>query len=110
MPPSEELSRPVMLHPIGVIHSPHINAKEAPIQPIYAEGAKGHAEIFPQYTDGLQDLEGFSHIHVIYWFHKASSPKLIVKPFLDDAPHGVFATRAPCRPNPIGLASAPFVW
>jgi len=96
--------RPVTLHPIGVIHSPHTSTKETPIQPIYAEGVKGYAEVLPKYADGLSDLEGFSHICLIYWFHKASSPHLIVRPFLDDADRGVFATRAPCRPNPIGLS------
>ena len=94
--------QPVTLHPIGVIHSPHQQAERTPIQPVYARGIKGQAEILPEYQDGLRDLEGFSHICLIYWFHKASSPRLVVKPFLDDTPRGVFATRASCRPNPIG--------
>lgn len=94
----------VTLRPIGVIRSPHNEANKTPIQPIYAEGTKGRAEILPEYADGLRDLEGFSHIWLIYWFHRASSTQLIVKPFLEDAFHGVFATRAPCRPNPIGFS------
>jgi tRNA-Thr(GGU) m(6)t(6)A37 methyltransferase TsaA len=96
--------RTVTLHPIGVIHSCHQRAEETPIQPVYAQGARGRAEVFPEYADGLRDLEGFSHLFLIYWFHKASAPQLIVKPFLQDALRGVFATRAPCRPNPIGLS------
>jgi tRNA-Thr(GGU) m(6)t(6)A37 methyltransferase TsaA len=100
----QEALQPVTLHPIGVIHSPHRRAEETPIQPVYAAGVRGRAEILPEYADGLRDLEGFSHIFLIYWFHKALSTQLIVKPFLEDATHGVFATRAPCRPNPIGLS------
>lgn len=95
---------PVTLQPIGVIRSPHRQAEATPIQPVYAQGVKGRAEILPEYADGLRDLEGFSHIFLIYRFHKASAPRLIVKPFLEDVPHGVFATRAPCRPNPIGFS------
>ena len=61
-------------------------------------------EIFPDYAEGLLDLEGFSHIFLLYTFHKSSGYSLIVKPFLDDALHGLFATRYPYRPNPIGLS------
>jgi tRNA-Thr(GGU) m(6)t(6)A37 methyltransferase TsaA len=100
----EDALQPVTLRPVGVIHSPHTKAEATPIQPIYARGVLGRAEIFPEYADGLQDLEGFSHVFLIYWFHQARSPQLIVKPFLDDATRGVFATRAPCRPNPIGFS------
>ena len=92
------------MHPIGIIHSPHKEAEETPIQPVYARGIEGTAEIFPAYIDGLRDLEGFSHIYLLYHFHKARPAKLIVKPFLEDTPRGVFATRAPCRPNPIGFS------
>lgn len=101
-----ESERPanIELFPIGMIHSPHVAAEETPIQPIYARGANGTAEIYPELADGLQDLEGFSHIILIYQFHKAGPPKLITKPFLEDTPHGVFATRSPSRPNPIGLS------
>ena len=99
---AEGLLQQVTLRPIGVIRTPHTEADETPIQPVYAEGIKGRAEILPEYADGLCDLEGFSHICLLYWFHQASSPRLMVKPFLDSVPRGVFATRAPCRPNPIG--------
>jgi tRNA-Thr(GGU) m(6)t(6)A37 methyltransferase TsaA len=92
------------VRPIGVIHSRHKRAEETPIQPVFAEGVQGRAEILPEFAEGLQDLEGFSHIWLLYWFHQAGSPRLIVRPFLQDAQHGVFATRAPTRPNPIGLS------
>jgi tRNA-Thr(GGU) m(6)t(6)A37 methyltransferase TsaA len=81
-----------------------MRADDTPIQPVFAEGVQGRAEILPEYAEGLQDLEGFSHIWLLYWFHQAGSPRLTVQPFLQDVDHGVFATRAPARPNPIGLS------
>jgi tRNA-Thr(GGU) m(6)t(6)A37 methyltransferase TsaA len=104
MEPKEPEYQPVTLRPIGVIHSPHRQAEHTPIQPVYARGIRGRAEILPEYLDGLRDLEGFSHVCLIYWFHEAPAPRLIVKPFLEDIPRGVFATRAACRPNPIGFS------
>ncbi len=94
----------ITLRPIGTIHSPHINPKETPIQPVYAKGIKGQVEINPEYREGLRDLEGFSHIYLLYYFQKISSEKLLVKPYLDDSIRGVFSTRAPSRPNHIGLS------
>ncbi len=94
----------ILLKPIGVIRSENTDPLETPIQPIYAEGVKGYAEIFPQFREGLKDLEGFSHLYLIYYFHEESSVKLMVKPFLDEIERGVFSTRAPCRPNKIGLS------
>ncbi len=90
--------------PIGVIHSEHAIAEETPIQPAYAKGCRGRAEIFPEYEEGLNDLDGFSHIYLIYHLHRSKSVKLTVKPFLQDMERGVFATRAPSRPNAIGLS------
>lgn len=90
--------------PIGIVHTPHLLAEETPIQAVYARGNRGKAEIYPEFVDGLRDLEGFSHIHLLYWFHKTGPTRLTVKPYLDDVPRGVFATRAPCRPNPIGIS------
>jgi tRNA-Thr(GGU) m(6)t(6)A37 methyltransferase TsaA len=81
-----------------------MRADDTPIQPVFAEGVQGRAEVLPEYAEGLQDLEGFSHIWLLYWFHQAGPPRLIVQPFLQDTAHGVFATRAPTRPNPIGLS------
>jgi tRNA (adenine37-N6)-methyltransferase len=98
------MSENIIYKPIGVVRSEHTRAEETPIQPAYAKGCRGRAEVFPEYADGLRDLEGFSHVYLIYHLHQAGPPKLVVKPFLQDLEHGVFATRAPSRPNPIGLS------
>jgi tRNA-Thr(GGU) m(6)t(6)A37 methyltransferase TsaA len=87
-----------------VIRSEHVEAHRTPIQPIYAKGCKGRVEIFPEFTEGLRDLQGFSHIYLIFHFNQAGPVQLIVKPFLQDIARGVFSTRAPCRPNGIGLS------
>jgi tRNA-Thr(GGU) m(6)t(6)A37 methyltransferase TsaA len=94
----------ITYRPIGVIRSEHVAAQETPIQPAYAKGCKGRAEVFPEFASGLRDLEGFSHVYLIYHFHRAGPAKLMVKPFLQDIERGVFATRAPCRPNAVGLS------
>ena len=89
--------------PIGTVHSPYKEKNEAPIQPKYSE-EEGQIEIFSEFTDGLKDLEGFSHIWVIFIFHKSDSYDLHVKPYLDEEARGVFACRSPRRPNPIGMS------
>lgn len=89
---------------IGLIHSPFKNIREMPIQPVGASGIKGIVEVFPAFTEGLKDVEGFSHIILLYHFHQIKESMLLVTPFLDSQPRGVFATRAPKRPNPIGLS------
>lgn len=94
----------MQIKPIGKIQSPFTEAKGTPIQPSGAKDAEGIVEIFPEYADGLLDLDGFSCVILLYHFHKAKETSLQVKPFLDTAFHGVFATRAPARPNPIGLS------
>lgn len=90
--------------PIGIIHSPHTTPAGMPIQAAGAKGIKGTVEIFDSFAPGLKDLDGFSHIILLYYFHRSNGYKLEIVPFLDDKPHGVFATRAPKRPNPIGLS------
>ncbi len=90
--------------PIGIINSPFKEPEGTPIQPPGARGIEGSVEVFSDYVDGLVDLDGFSHIMLIYHFHLAKSPSLIAKPFMDDRPHGIFAIRAPSRPNPIGVS------
>ena len=90
--------------PIGIIRSPFKKPEGTPIQPKAAKGVKGTVEIFPEYEEGLRDIEGFSHVILIYHFHLAKPAKLLVKPFMDENLHGVFATRAPNRPNPIGIS------
>ncbi len=90
--------------PIGIIHSPFRDIKGMPIQPAGARGIAGTIEIKQEYADGLKDIEGFSHIILIYHFHLSEGYSLEVKPFMDDNLHGIFATRAPRRPNPIGIS------
>lgn len=90
--------------PIGVIRSPFRTEEGMPIQSIVAEDAVGTVELDPTYEAGLQDLAAFSHIFLLCHLHRASGRALVVTPFLDDQPHGVFATRSPKRPNPISLS------
>jgi tRNA (adenine37-N6)-methyltransferase len=90
--------------PIGIIHSPFNTLSSMPIQPAGAKGVNGTIEIFPQYLEGLKDLEGFSHIIMLYHFHQSEGFKLSVVPFLDTIARGIFSTRAPKRPNAIGLS------
>jgi tRNA-Thr(GGU) m(6)t(6)A37 methyltransferase TsaA len=90
--------------PIGVIHSQFKEPRGTPIQPPGARGIEGRVELFPEYVEGLKDLDGFSHVILVYHFHRAKRPSLLMKPFMDDQPHGIFAIRAPSRPNPIGIS------
>ena len=94
----------IVFRPIGVIRSPFKESRGTPIQPASAEGVEGKVEVFEEYVDGLKDLDGFSKMILIYHFHLAREPKMTVLPFMDDVEHGVFATRAPARPNPIGIS------
>jgi tRNA-Thr(GGU) m(6)t(6)A37 methyltransferase TsaA len=91
------------MHPIGVIHSPFTDKSQTPIQPSRSQ-AIGRVELYPEFTEGLQDIEDFSHIILLYVFHRSEDYTLHVKPFLDGELRGLFATRYPCRPNPIGLS------
>ncbi|HEX75565.1 MAG TPA: tRNA (N6-threonylcarbamoyladenosine(37)-N6)-methyltransferase TrmO [Dehalococcoidia bacterium] len=90
--------------PIGIIHSPFKEPHGTPIQPTAARDIEGTVEIFPEYVGGLKDIEGFSHVILIYHFHLSKGWTLEVKPYMDDQLRGVFATRAPARPNPIGMS------
>lgn len=92
------------LSPIGVIRTPFKEPEGMPIQPTGAEDVEGRILLDEAYVEGLSDLEGFSHIIIIYWFHRSKGYALKVKPFMDDELRGLFATRAPRRPNPIGLS------
>ena len=89
---------------IGVIHTPFTEIQGMPIQPAGSAGVKGTVEVFEQYREGLKDVEGFSHLILLYHFHLSHDVHLQVVPFLDTNTRGVFATRAPSRPNPIGLS------
>jgi tRNA-Thr(GGU) m(6)t(6)A37 methyltransferase TsaA len=94
----------IIYKPIGIIHSPFKNPKGTPIQPTAAKDIEGIIEIYPEYMEGLQDLDEFSHIILLYHCHFSDKMLLKVKPYMDDIQHGVFATRAPSRPNSIGLS------
>jgi tRNA-Thr(GGU) m(6)t(6)A37 methyltransferase TsaA len=94
----------ITLYPIGVVHSPFKVLSDMPIQPVGDHCESGSVEIFDEFTEGLEDVNGFSHIILIYYFHKVEERVLTVVPFLDDRPRGIFSTRAPVRPNPIGLS------
>lgn len=99
----------IILNPIGVIHTPFKDIKNMPIQPVAAEGVKGTIELLPEYADGLKDLEGFSYITLIYHFHKVKGYQLQVVPFMDTEKHGIFACKAPKRPNPIGISTVKLI-
>ena len=94
----------VTYRPIGVVRSPHTQKKDTPIQPVFAKGVPGRVEILPEYEEGLRDIEGFSHIYLLYAFDRADGSRLSVVPYLGDTERGVFATRAPCRPNALGMS------
>lgn len=97
-----------VMRPIGVIHTPFEETKGMPIQPIFSQ-AIGRVEVLPEFADGLLDLETFSHVILIYVLHCTSGYTLRVKPFLDDVARGLFTTRHPCRPNPIGISTVRLV-
>ena len=106
----------VIYEPIGTIHSPFKEHADTPVQGIFSPESAGEIEVFPQYAEGLKDLSGFSYIILLYHFHRSQGYSLLKRPFLDDEDkgksgkpgkpdkHGLFATRAPSRPNPIGIS------
>lgn len=96
---------PLSFVPIGIIQTPFTDIAGMPIQPTGARGVRGSVRIFSKYTEGLRDIEDFSHLFLIYAFHHCTSYQLTVTPFLDTTPRGVFSTRAPRRPNAIGLST-----
>ena len=89
---------------IGVIKTPFEKTDKIPIQSVFGKDIEGRVEIYPEYTQGLIDLENFSHIYLVYHFHHSKSYNLLCKPFLDDKKHGIFAIRGPNRPNSIGIS------
>ncbi|HYA42995.1 MAG TPA: tRNA (N6-threonylcarbamoyladenosine(37)-N6)-methyltransferase TrmO [Syntrophobacteraceae bacterium] len=94
----------VVYVPIGIVRSPFKTVEGTPIQPIGAKGVRGQIELREEFIAGIKDLEGFSHLILIYHFHLSKGFNLRVQPFLDNERRGVFATRAPKRPNPIGIS------
>ncbi|MFH1862312.1 MAG: tRNA (N6-threonylcarbamoyladenosine(37)-N6)-methyltransferase TrmO [bacterium] len=95
---------PIVIHAIGVIHTPFRVQQGTPIQPYAARDIPGDVLVFPEYRAGLKNLQGFERIWLIYWFHRASVAEMQVIPYRDVVARGLFATRAPNRPNPIGLS------
>ena len=94
----------IRLKPIGIVRTPFAQPKGTPIQPSKSSHARGRIELSPEYVPGLKDLEGFSHITLVYFLHLSHGYDLVVVPYLDDQLRGLFATRAPRRPNPIGIS------
>lgn len=95
----------INIKPIGVIRTQYKNSKDTPIQPFFAkESLLSVATVNQEFIDGLDGLEQFTHIILLYWLHKSKAAKLRQKPFLDDKEYGVFAIRSPHRPNPIGMS------
>jgi tRNA-Thr(GGU) m(6)t(6)A37 methyltransferase TsaA len=97
------------LVPIGRIESPFQRATGTPVQPCRAQGVQGRVEVFPEYALGLADLGGFERIWLLFWCDRAAEPKLTVIPYRTTTSHGLFATRAPARPNPIGMSCVKLV-
>lgn len=94
----------ICFRPIGYFRTPFSSPVGMPIQPAGARGVRGQIDILEEFSEGLTDLDGFSHVFVVYHLHEVGGYKLLTTPFLDVVPHGVFATRSPARPNPIGLS------
>ncbi|HEY3359221.1 MAG TPA: tRNA (N6-threonylcarbamoyladenosine(37)-N6)-methyltransferase TrmO [Polyangia bacterium] len=97
------------LRPIGVIRTPFATSPGTPIQPVYAGGAVGRVLVAPEYEAALDDLDGCERVWLIYWLHRAGPFRPRVIPFRDDREHGLFATRSPQRPNPIGISAVRLV-
>lgn len=95
----------IYLEPIGIIHTPHRVQQGTPIQPFAARGIEGDVEIFPEFRKGLADLSAFERVWLLFWCHRAKPFELLVIPYRDVTRRGLFATRAPSRPNSIGLSS-----
>jgi tRNA-Thr(GGU) m(6)t(6)A37 methyltransferase TsaA len=98
------MNKEIKLKPIGIIHTSYKDPKGMPIQGKFERGVIGQVELFPEYRQGLKDIEGFSHIILIYYFDRSKDEKLISRPFLEDDPHGIFTIRSPHRPNHIGFS------
>jgi tRNA-Thr(GGU) m(6)t(6)A37 methyltransferase TsaA len=94
----------LIIEPIGIIYTPYKTKKECPIQPLYSPDSAGSVEVFEKYESGLKDIETFSHIYLVYLFNRSGKIEMVRATFLDDEPHGIYASRHPCRPNGIGLS------
>lgn len=99
-----ENQREYVFKPIGLLYTPYNSKEGVPIQGVFDRKSEGRAEIFGEYEPGLKDIEGFSHLILLYVFHQSKGFDLVCRPYMEDRMHGVFAIRAPRRPNPIGLS------
>ncbi len=97
------MTNQIEFRPIGTIHTPFQQRQGMPIQGALFPENRGTVEIDPEYEEGLKDIEGFSHLILLYYFHESKGYDLAARPFLDDCPHGIFSIRSPRRPNPIGM-------
>jgi tRNA-Thr(GGU) m(6)t(6)A37 methyltransferase TsaA len=95
----------ISVRPVGVLRTPYRSPAEAPIQGHFRPEARGEIEVFAEFAAGLADVEGFSHLTLLYYFHRAGEERLTAKPYLDEVERGVFATRAPWRPNHLGITT-----
>jgi len=98
------MKEPITIKPIGIIHTPYKEPKGIPIQGKFEKGVRGTVRLFPEYQAGLKDIEGFSHVILIYHFNRSKEEKLTGRPFLEDTEPGIFAIRSPHRPNHIGFS------
>jgi len=96
--------KPILIHPIGIIHSPYKSPADMPIQGTFKGEVEGWIELKKEYTAGLKDLDQFSHAILLYHFHKSHTEDVEGKPFLENRKHGIFAIRSPHRPNHIGFS------
>jgi len=92
------------LQPIGLIRTPYTTKEECPIQPTFTPEEQSRVELFDEYAAGLKDIKGFSHLYLLYMFDRSGEVQLVRPTFLDDEPHGIYASRHPCRPNGIGIS------
>jgi tRNA (adenine37-N6)-methyltransferase len=98
------MEKQVVMHSIGIVHSPYKEAKGTPIQGVFSDKAEAWVELKEKYAKGLTDLDGFSHAILLYHFHLSDREEIMAKPYLEEKEHGIFAIRSPHRPNHIGLS------
>ena len=101
---NSDMQEEIKLKSIGIIHSPYKDPRGMPIQGRFGNNIKAQIEVFPEYRKGLKDIEGFSHLILIYGFNQAKEERTVSQPFLEDETHGIFAIRSPMRPNHIGFS------
>jgi tRNA (adenine37-N6)-methyltransferase len=100
----DNLAQPLVVRPVGVVHSPFLEAANTPIQSVYAAGAAGEIVVDEAFEPALADIDGFERLWIIYWMDRVGPYQQRVIPYRDTREHGLFATRSPCRPNPIGVS------